>query len=60
MSLEDNYFIITNAGARLELGGGSDNGGVTFGFYSSGLQISGKVTDEEGKTEIKSKTYSWV
>ena len=60
MSLEDNYFIITNAGARLELDGGSDNGGVTFGFYSSGLQISGKVTDEDGNTEIKSKTYSWV
>ena len=37
MSLGENYFIITNAGARLELGGGSDNGGVTFGFYNNGL-----------------------
>ena len=37
LSLGENYFIITNAGARLELGGGSDNGGVTFGFYNNGL-----------------------
>lgn len=54
MSLGENYFIITNAGARLELGGGSDNGGVTFGFYNSGLQISGS-----NQGTISSKTYSW-
>ena len=60
MSLGGNYFIITNAGARLELEQTSDNPPVTFGFYHSGLMISGEVTDEEGNTEIKSKTYSWV
>lgn len=54
MSLGENYFIITNAGARLELGGGSDNGGVTFGFYNNGLQISGS-----NQGTISSKTYSW-
>ena len=54
MSLGENYFIITNAGARLELGGGSDNGGVTFGFYNKGLQISGS-----NQGTISSKTYSW-
>ena len=57
---QQNLLFISDAGIRIELGGGSDNGGVTFGFYSSGLQISSKVTDEEGKTEIKSKTYNWV
>lgn len=60
MSLGGNYFIITNAGARLELEQTPDNPPVTFGFYHSGLMISGEVTDEEGNTEIKSKTYSWV
>lgn len=54
MSLGENYFIITNAGARLELGGGSDNGGVTFGFYNNGLQISGS-----NQGTISSKIYSW-
>lgn len=54
MSLGENYFIITNAGARLELGGGSDNGGVTFGFYNKGLQISGS-----NQGTISSKLYSW-
>ena len=54
LSLGENYFIITNAGARLELGGGSDNGGVTFGFYNNGLQISGS-----NQGTISSKTYSW-
>lgn len=54
MSLGENYFIITNAGARLELGGGSENGGVTFGFYNNGLQISGS-----NQGTISSKTYSW-
>lgn len=60
MSLGGNYFIITNAGARLELEQTPDNPPVTFGFYHGGLMISGEVTDEEGNTEIKSKTYSWV
>lgn len=54
LSLGENYFIITNAGARLELGGGSDNGGVTFGFYNNGLQISGS-----NQGTILSKTYGW-
>ena len=54
LSLGENYFIITNAGARLELGGGSDNGGVTFGFYNNGLQISGS-----NQGTISSKTYGW-
>lgn len=60
MSLGGNYFIITNAGARLELEQTPDNPPVTFGFYNDGLHISSEVTDEEGNTEIKSKTYSWV
>lgn len=60
MSLGGNYFIITNAGARLELEQTSDNPPVTFGFYHSGLMISCKTKDEEGNTKIKSKTYSWV
>ena len=59
MSLGGNYFIITNAGARLELEQTPDNPPVTFGFYHSGLRISCEVKDEEGNTEIKSKTYSW-
>lgn len=57
---QKNMLFISDAGIRMELGGGSDNGGVTFGFYNDGLHISGEVTDEEGNTEIKSKTYSWV
>lgn len=56
---QQNLLFISDAGIRIELGGGSDNGGITFGFYNKGLKISGKVTDEEGNTEIKSKTYSW-
>lgn len=60
MSLGGNYFIITNAGARLELEQTPDNPPVTFGFYHSGLRISCEVKDEEGNTEIKSKTYNWV
>lgn len=59
MSLGGNYFIITNAGARLELEQTPDNPPVTFGFYYSGLMISREVKDEEGNIEIKSKTYSW-
>ena len=57
---QKNMLFISDAGIRMELGGGSDHGGVTFGFYNDGLHISGEVTDEEGNTEIKSKTYSWV
>lgn len=57
---QKNMLFISDAGIRMELGGGSDHGGVTFGFYNDGLRISGEVTDENGNTEIKSKTYSWV
>lgn len=57
---QKNMLFISDAGIRMELGGGSDHGGVTFGFYNDGLHISGEVKDEEGNTEIKSKTYSWV
>lgn len=57
---QKNMLFISDAGIRIEFGGGSDHGGVTFGFYNDGLHISGEVTDEEGNTEIKSKTYSWV
>lgn len=57
---QQNMLFISDAGIRMEFGGGSDHGGVTFGFYNDGLHISGEVTDEDGNTEIKSKTYSWV
>ena len=57
---QKNMLFISDAGIRMEFGGGSDHGGVTFGFYNDGLHISGEVTDEEGNTEIKSKVYSWV
>lgn len=57
---QKNMLFISDAGIRMEFGGGSDHGGVTFGFYNDGLHISGEVTDEEGNTEIKSKTYGWV
>lgn len=57
---QKNMLFISDAGIRIEFGGGSDHGGVTFGFYNDGLHISGEVTDEYGNTEIKSKTYSWV
>lgn len=57
---QKNMLFISDAGIRMELGGGSDHGGVTFGFYDDGLHISGEVKDEEGNTEIKSKTYSWI
>lgn len=59
LSLGGNYFIITNAGARLELGQTPDNPPVTFGFYNNGFVISCEVKDEEGNTITKSKTYSW-
>lgn len=51
---QENLLFISDAGIRIEIGGGSDNGGVTFGFYSSGLQISGN--DGSG---IKTQTYGW-
>lgn len=57
---QKNMLFISDAGIRMEFGGGSDHGGVTFGFYNDGLRISGEVTDEDGNTEIKSKTYGWV
>lgn len=57
---QKNMLFISDAGIRMEFGGGSNHGGVTFGFYNDGLHISGEVTDENGNTEIKSKTYSWV
>lgn len=57
---QKNMLFISDAGIRMEFGGGSDHGGVTFGFYDDGLHISGEVKDEEGNTEIKSKTYSWI
>lgn len=59
LSLGGNYFIITNAGARLELAQTPDNPPVTFGFYNNGFVISCEVKDGEGNTETKSKTYSW-
>ena len=51
---QENLLFISDAGIRIELGGGSDNGGVTFGFYNNGLQISGS-----NQGTISSKTYSW-
>lgn len=51
---QENLLFISDAGIRIELGGGSDNGGVTFGFYNDGLQISGS-----NQGTISSKTYSW-
>lgn len=51
---QENLLFISDAGIRIELGGGSDNGGVTFGFYNNGLSISGS---NQGK--ISSKLYGW-
>lgn len=51
---QENLLFISDAGIRIELGGGSVNGGVTFGFYNKGLQISGS-----NQGTISSKTYSW-
>lgn len=58
---KQNLLFISDAGIRIELGGGSDKlDGTTFGFYSSGLRVSHRVKiDEEGNTEIKSQTYGW-
>lgn len=54
LTKQENLLFISDAGIRIELGGGSDNGGVTFGFYNNGLQISGS-----NQGTISSKTYSW-
>lgn len=51
---QQNLLFISDAGIRIELGGGSDNGGVTFGFYNKGLEISGS-----NQGTISSKIYSW-
>lgn len=51
---QENLLFISDAGIRIELGGGCDHGGVTFGFYNDGLHISGN--DGSG---IKTQTYSW-
>lgn len=54
LTKQENLLFISDAGIRIELGGGSDNGGVTFGFYNDGLWISGS---DQGT--ISSKLYSW-
>ena len=54
LTKQENLLFISDAGIRIELGGGSDNGGVTFGFYNDGLQISGS-----NQGTISSKLYSW-
>lgn len=54
LTKQENLLFISDAGIRIELGGGSDNGGVTFGFYNDGLQISGS-----NQGTILSKTYGW-
>lgn len=51
---QENLLFISDTGIRIELGGGSDNGGVTFGFYNDGLWISGS-----NQGTISSKLYSW-
>ena len=55
LTKQENLLFISDAGIRIELGGGSDNGGVTFGFYDDGLRISGS-----NQGTISSKLYSWV
>lgn len=54
LTKQENLLFISDAGIRIELGGGSENGGVTFGFYNDGLQISGS-----NQGTISSKLYSW-
>lgn len=54
LTKQENLLFISDAGIRIELGGGSDNGGVTFGFYNDGLWISGN-----NQGTISSKLYSW-
>lgn len=59
MSLGENYFIITNAGARLEIGQtSSDNHPVTFGFYNSGLTITARKSANSDEI-LGSKSYGW-
>lgn len=54
LTKQENLLFISDAGIRIELGGGYDHGGVTFGFYNDGLHISGN--DGSG---IKTQTYGW-
>lgn len=54
LTKQENLLFISDAGIRIELGGGSDNGGVTFGFYNDGLWISGS-----NQGMISSKLYGW-
>lgn len=54
LTKQENLLFISDVGIRIELGGGSDNGGVTFGFYNDGLWISGS-----NQGTISSKLYSW-
>lgn len=54
LTKQENLLFISDAGIRIELGGGSVNGGVTFGFYNDGLWISGS-----NQGTISSKLYSW-
>lgn len=54
LTKQENLLFISDAGIRIELGGGSGNGGVTFGFYNDGLWISGS-----NQGTISSKLYSW-
>ena len=54
LTKQENLLFISDKGIRIELGGGSDNGGVTFGFYNDGLWISGS-----NQGTISSKLYSW-
>lgn len=54
LTKQENLLFISDAGIRIELGGGSDKGGVTFGFYNDGLRISGS-----NQGTISSKLYSW-
>ena len=54
LTKQENLLFISDTGIRIELGGGSDNGGVTFGFYNDGLWISGS-----NQGTISSKLYSW-
>lgn len=59
MSLGENYFIITNAGARLEIGQtSSDSHPVTFGFYNSGLTITARKSANSDEI-LGSKSYGW-
>lgn len=60
MSVGDaNYFIITNAGARLEIGKtADDNYPVTFGFYNGGLTITA-WEDMKSNKAVGRKTYGW-